>query len=104
SGSLPEAILAVTYPVALGIYQAALAKGIKIPSDLKITCFGSNAYKRSVPSVFSFVDQPAQELGREAVKLLLKLVNDPKEYKSINVELKTKLVGTGNFKEFQLVI
>jgi len=96
SGSLPEAILAVTYPVALGVYEAASDYGIKIPHDLKVTCFGNNTYKRSIPSVFSFVDQPTEELGREAVNLLLKLISDPKEYKSINKVLKTQLMTIGN--------
>jgi len=104
SGSLPDAILAVTYPVALGIYQAALERGIRIPSDIKVACFGSNTYKRSVPSVFSFVDQPAQELGREAVTLLIKLINNPNDYKSMNIQLKTKLISSGNLSDLQLVI
>lgn len=104
SGPLPEALLAVTYPVALGIYQAASENHINIPRDLKVTCFGSNTYRRSVPSVFSFVDQPAQDLGREAVNLMLKLIDNPKEYKSINIELKTKLMTNGNLETVQLMV
>ena len=106
SGSIPEAIFAVTYPVALGIYEAALELGIKIPADLKITCFGNNTYKKSIPSVFSFVDQPTLELGREAVKLMIELINNPKDYKSINIELKTKLMSNGNARanELQYVV
>lgn len=104
SGELPEAIFAVTYPVALGVYEAALEHGIKIPSDMKITCFGNNAYKRSIPSVFNFVDQPTKELGQEAVNLLLKMINNPKDYKSINVELKTKLITNGSTDVTQLVL
>ena len=104
TGTLPEAILAVTYPVALGIYEAASEHGIRIPWDIKVTCFGSNTYKRSIPSVFSFVDQPTNELGREAVNLMIKLINDPKEYKSINIELKTKLMTNGNTEAIQMMV
>lgn len=104
TGPLPEAILAVTYPVALGIYQAALENGIKIPRDLKVTCFGSNTYLKSIPSAFSFVDQPARELGSEALNLMLKLINNPEGYKSINIELKTKLITNSNSDTPQLVL
>jgi LacI family transcriptional regulator len=104
AGPLPDAILAVTYPVALGIYQAASEKGLRIPGDLKVTCFGNNAYKRSIPSVFNFVDQPTQDLGKEAVNLMIKLINNPQDYKSINIELKTSLMTNGNTDTIQLMV
>ena len=96
SGSLPDAILAVTYPVALGIFRAAEEIGVKIPRDIKVTCFGNNNYKRSLPSIFNFVDQPTEQLGREAVKLILKLINNPDESKDINIILKTRLITNRN--------
>jgi LacI family transcriptional regulator len=104
SGSLPDAILAVTYPVALGIYEASLELGVRIPQDIKITCFGNNTYKKSIPSVFSFVDQPTNDLGREAVNLLIKMINNPTEYKSINIELKTRLVTNGKTDNVQMML
>jgi len=94
-GALPQAILAVTYPVALGIYQAARELGVNIPGDIQITCFGNNEYKNRLPSVFNFVHQPAKELGEEAVKLILNLIDNPEEYSNTNVELKTKLITDG---------
>jgi LacI family transcriptional regulator, galactose operon repressor len=96
SGSLPDALLAVTYPVALGIYEAAVELGIKIPQDIKVTCFGNNTYKRSLPSIFSFVDQPTEDLGREAVNLILNLINNPEQDFDRSIELKTQLISNGN--------
>ena len=98
TGSLPQAIFAVTYPVALGIYDAATEVGVNIPDDISIACFGNNNYKKTIPSVFRFVDQPTRELGKEAVNLMIKMINNPRDYKSINVELKTRLVENG-YKE-----
>ncbi len=95
-GPLPEAIVAVTYPVALGIYEAARELGIKIPQDIKVTCFGNNTYKRTLPSIFSFVDQPTEALGREAVKLILNLINNPDQKFDTNIELKTQLISNNN--------
>jgi LacI family transcriptional regulator len=94
-GSLPEAIFAVTYPVAIGIYEAATELGIKIPSDIQVTCFGNNDFKHTVPSVFNFVDQPAGEIGKNAVRILLDLINNPTSIQPKNIELKTKLLIKG---------
>jgi len=94
-GTLPQAILAVTYPVALGIYEAATEKGIRIPEDIQVTCFGNNTFKHMVPSVFNFVHQPTKELGEEAVKLILNLIKSPNEFKCSNIQLKTELMING---------
>jgi LacI family transcriptional regulator len=88
----PEYILAVTYPVALGIYSAATELGLRIPEDIEITCFGKNSFNRFSPSVFNFVDQPATELGHEAFMLLLNMINDPKKAETKNIILPTKLL------------
>ena len=92
SDSLPEAILAVTYPVALGIYNAAIEMGVRIPEDIEITCFGNNTFKHIVPSVFNFVDQPTTDLGSESVNLLINMINNPKDFQHKNIELKTRLL------------
>lgn len=95
NGPLPEAILAVTYPVALGIYEAAAEKGIRIPDDIQVTCFGNNAFKSMVPSVFNFVHQPTKELGEEAVKLIIEMINNPQITHYPKVVLKTDLLLNG---------
>lgn len=89
SGDLPEFIFAVTYPVALGIYIAAKERGIRIPDDLEVTCFGNNPFNQLTPSIFNFVDQPAFEIGREAVKLILKIIDQPNEIKPQHIKLQT---------------
>ncbi|MCK6613322.1 MAG: LacI family DNA-binding transcriptional regulator [Ignavibacteriales bacterium] len=94
-GQLPQAVIAVTYPVALGIYQAAQEAGVTIPGDIKVTCFGNLEYKNKVPSVFNFVHQPAKELGEEALRMMLRLIEN-REQKVPSVELKTELVITND--------
>ena len=94
SGTLPKAIFAVTYPVAIGIYEAATELGIKIPQDIQITCFGNNTFKHTVPSVFNFIDQPTTELGRNSVQLLLDLINNTSIIPR-NIELSTRLLIKG---------
>ncbi|MEJ2194142.1 MAG: LacI family DNA-binding transcriptional regulator [Ignavibacteriaceae bacterium] len=95
---LPQAILAVTYPVALGIYEAALELNINIPQDIQVTCFGNYLHKHTIPSIFNFVTQPTKQIGEEAVKLVLNMINNPSEIDNNNIELQTHLLIYGDKK------
>jgi DNA-binding LacI/PurR family transcriptional regulator len=44
----PQAIFAVTYPVALGVLQAAVERGLRVPQDLDLIAFGGSSYNRFV--------------------------------------------------------
>jgi LacI family transcriptional regulator len=89
---IPEYIFAVTYPVALGLFSAAKELGIRIPEDIEVTCFGNNTFNGSVPSLFNFVDQPASEIGIEAVQLLINQIKKPERFQPHHIELKTQLI------------
>ena len=90
-GIIPEYIFAATYPIALGIYSAADEHGLRIPEDIEVTCFGKNNFNTFSPSVFNFVNQPTQELGNNAVNLMLEQINNP-GLKPKNIVLKTDLI------------
>jgi LacI family transcriptional regulator len=97
-GDLPQYVLAVTYPVALGMRNAAAELGIKIPGDIEVTCFGKSTFIKQLPSFFNFVDQPTKEMGKEAVQTMLQMIDNPKEFRTKNVKLKTELVITSGVK------
>jgi LacI family transcriptional regulator len=101
-GTLPQAILAVTYPVALGIFEAASEQGIRIPEDIQVTCFGNNNFKHPLPSVFNFVDQPTAELGAKSVEMITDLINKPSMHEPSRTELKTKLILRNGVKSGQV--
>jgi len=89
---LPEAIFSVTYPVALGIYAAASEHGIKIPGDIDIVCFGASSYQRFFSPSITFVRQPAEELGRRALELLVDEIRNPESLRPQLITLPTELV------------
>jgi LacI family transcriptional regulator len=95
SKHLPKAILTITYPVALGLYEAAREAGIRIPDDIKVTCFGNSTAKFRPPSVFNYVNQPTEDLGINAVRLLCNLMNNPGKKFQRNIELPTRMLPTG---------
>jgi LacI family transcriptional regulator len=99
SGQRPEFIFAMTYPVALGIYEAAKELGLKIPDDLDLICFGDSDVSRVISPALSCVTQPANELGTKAVELMLKMIARPETAGEQQLVLPTDLLlretGTG---------
>jgi LacI family transcriptional regulator len=95
-GDLPQYILAVTYPVALGMRNAAASMGIKIPGDIEVTCFGKSMFVKQLPSFFNFVDQPTKEMGQDAFRTMLQMIDNPTDFRAKNIKLKTELVITQN--------
>ncbi len=73
----PQAVFAVTYPVALGVLLAANDLGLKIPEDLDLVSFGGSNYNRFLKPSLTFVDQPTKELGKAATELLLSEIKNP---------------------------
>ena len=92
SGSIPEFIFAVTYPVALGIYTAAAELKLRIPEDIDIICFGNNTTSRFISPALSCVDQPADKLGRRAVEVILEDIGSNDRTRPRHIEVPTKLI------------
>ena len=91
----PELIFAVTFPVALGVYEAARELGMNIPDDIDIICFGDSAMHRHIHPPLSCVYQPTAELGRKAVSMLLDHIKHPDEQSGQHVRIPTELILRG---------
>jgi len=94
SGSLPEVIFTVTYPVALGVILAAEEVGLNIPDDLNIICFGGSSYNHFLKPPLSYVEQPVEDIGKTAVELLIREIKSP-DIRGIKVQIPTELVLCG---------
>lgn len=92
SGNLPEFILAVSFPVALGMNKAAQELGLKIPKDFDIICFGNSVVSQFMSPKITMVDQSAISLGRSAFELMLENINSPETFKPKHLKLISKLV------------
>jgi LacI family transcriptional regulator len=89
---LPEFVLAATYPVALGIYEAAKTLGIRIPDDIDVICFGDSDVGRFLSPAISVVRQPTHELGSKAAQMLLDFIASPDTREEEDVILPAELV------------
>ncbi len=91
-GSLPEFIFAATYPVALGVYDAAKKLQLKIPEDIDLISFGDSDINHYITPSLSCVHQPANLLGERAVETVLNEIKNPKEKTINNIEIPTNLI------------
>jgi DNA-binding LacI/PurR family transcriptional regulator len=86
----PDAVFVYNDLSALGFEDAILAQGLRIPEDIAIVGFDDIDRGAYAPVRLSTVRQPTSKIGKEAVDLLLKLMQGKKA--SIRRVLKTELV------------
>ena len=91
NGEVPELIFAMTYPIALGIYEAAKELGLRIPDDVDVISFGDSDVSRVISPALSCVNQPSYETGKKAVELMLTMIAHP-EAREQHLVLPTELV------------
>jgi LacI family transcriptional regulator len=91
TGELPEMIFAVTFPVALGVLNAAKDIGVHIPNDVNVVCFGRSDYNQLITPSISCVVQPTKELGKKSFEILLTEIEKPYSQEIKDIVLDTTL-------------
>ncbi len=87
----PTAIFAGSDQQALGVYEAARQRGLRIPQDLSVVGFDDLPAARWVSPPLTTVRQPLADMGRVAAEMLGALI-DGMPPRSQRVELSTQLV------------
>jgi len=77
AGELPSALFAADDYIALGVIDACLNRGIRIPEQLSIVGFDDQKFASEFRPKLTTVRQPADKIGAAAVELLLEAMNDP---------------------------
>jgi len=87
-------IFACSDPMALGVYDALRARGLRIPEDISVVGFDDLPEAQYIGPGLTTVRQPCTELGSAAVKLLLELSRgeDGPTRAPARMELATELV------------
>jgi LacI family transcriptional regulator len=91
----PTAIFAFNDNLAIGAMQAARARGIRVPEDVSIVGFDDTEGSTIVTPGLTTVRQPLAEMGRMAVSLLTRAL-DNQRFEALHVELATRLVVRGS--------
>jgi LacI family transcriptional regulator len=87
----PTAIFAGSDQQALGVYEAARQRGLRIPQDLSVVGFDDLPAARWVSPPLTTVRQPLADMGRVAAEMLGDLIEGV-PLRSQRVELTTELV------------
>jgi LacI family transcriptional regulator len=70
-GGRPSAVIAINDRVAMGVYQAAAAAGVRIPEELSVVSFDGSDLARWLHPGLTSVALPYREMGMRAIELLV---------------------------------
>jgi LacI family transcriptional regulator len=87
----PTAVVCFNDKVAVGVLEAAAARGLRVPEDLSVTGFDDIDVSRATTPRLTTVRQPLQEMGRTAVTMLMRQL-DGHAHEALRMELATRLV------------
>jgi LacI family transcriptional regulator len=71
----PTAIFAANDRSAMGVYQAAAERGLRIPDDLSVVGFDNSLEALLAKPMLTTVDQFVAEMGFTAIEMVMKLIN-----------------------------
>ncbi len=87
----PTAVVCFNDKVAVGVLEAAAARGLRVPADLSVAGFDDIDVSRATLPRLTTVRQPLQEMGRTAVTMLMRQL-DGHTHEALSMELETRLV------------
>jgi LacI family transcriptional regulator len=87
----PSAVVCFNDKVAVGVMEAAAARGLAVPTDLSVVGFDDIDVSRATTPRLTTVRQPLQEMGRTAVTMLTRQL-DGHAHEALSMELETRLV------------
>lgn len=92
SNKVPEILFAVTFPVALGILEAAKEVGVSIPEDLDLICFGDSELNEYLKPKISCVTHDTSDFAKQTFKLILRQIESKEQIIDEHVEIETKML------------
>lgn len=87
----PTAVFAGNDLQALGVYEAARERGLRLPEDLSVVGFDDIAPAQWVSPPLTTVHQPLRRMGAEAARIVLRAGEEPEEA-APRLDLATHLV------------
>jgi len=71
---IPTALLCLNDEMAIGAMQTLKLHGLRVPEDISVTGFDDISYARYCDPSLTTVNQPAEEIGKRAMDMLLRLI------------------------------
>jgi LacI family repressor for deo operon, udp, cdd, tsx, nupC, and nupG len=73
----PDAVFAVSDTLAAGALRAIEEAGLQVPGDIAVIGFDGTELSEMVSPQLTTIEQPSRDIGRQAVTLLLRKIDDP---------------------------
>ena len=77
SADRPMAVLSASTPIAAGVLRAVRGLGLRMPEDVAFVTFDSLPYSDLLTPPITTAVQPAIEIGRQAMRLLIRRLKNP---------------------------
>jgi LacI family transcriptional regulator len=87
----PTAVFAFNDNMAIGALRAARARGLRVPADFSVVGFDDSVQATTATPTLTTVRQPVDAMGRIAVSLLLRLLEN-RRGEGMSIELQTRLI------------
>ena len=87
-----DAVFTVNDPVAIGVYDAVREMGLRIPGDMGVIGFSDNIISRYLSPPLTTISQPAQDIGRRSVQLLLEALQRPERQSPRQMIIPARLI------------
>ncbi|NLX69819.1 MAG: LacI family transcriptional regulator [Clostridiales bacterium] len=101
-GVVPDAIFATSDPRAIGAIRAVKDCGLKVPDDISVVGFDDLDISSYIDPPLTTVSQPLYEMGAQAARRLIGIINGEKNEKSKLMLMSTKLVIRKSVKDCRL--
>ncbi len=88
---VPDWLFAFNDNMAIGALRAARARGLSVPADFSVVGFDGSELTTATTPALTTVRQPLAEMGRMAVPLLLRLLDNRRDER-LSIELQTRLI------------
>jgi DNA-binding LacI/PurR family transcriptional regulator len=90
AGKIPTAIFAADDYISLGVMNAFMDRGMRVPEDISVVGYDDQHFTNQFRPKLTTIKQPTEELGKQGVDLLMKIING--ESKSSTIMLDPELV------------
>lgn len=91
-GIVPSAVFAGDDFIALGVMNALLNAGLRIPEDVSIIGYDDQKFASELQPRLTTIRQPAAEVGKKGVELLISLLNEQAVEQHTKIKLPSELI------------
>jgi LacI family transcriptional regulator len=93
SDPLPDTIVCANDLIAFGVLDQLVARGIKVPQDIRVTGFDDTQYAQLCSPRLTTMSQPLENMAAEATRIICSQAeSDSPEWSHLDISMKASLI------------